>query len=459
VVVTRRFTSLLCLCLALLLWGPVTISAAADRPPNILIIVTDDQRFDQMGAMPRTNALFKAGGVTFPNTYAGTPLCCPSRASIFSGRYSHNTGVRGNTVDEVNHLDLRYTLQHALKAAGYQTGIVGKIFNGWKIDRNPPDFDRWAVMRGGYTNAQFNVDGKLTTQTGYSTDFISNHAKSMLDQFQRDPNKPWFLYVAPFAPHFPYTPHAVDTAANVGTMPDNAALHEKDKGDKPPWIANFKPVDLGRTPAQVWQDQNRSLIHVDRMVQRLFANQSKPNDTLAIFISDNGYLLGEHGVVEDKRLPYTESIHVPMLMRWPARLKGGTVDTRYAMNVDIAPTIAEAARLSTRWLPKLDGRSLLGSYRRDRVYLEGFNSKENPYDAGYPAWTSTLNDDVQYTEWTGPQGKVAFRELYNRRTDPDQLVNLFWLAPTAAANYAAPTAKHLARLRSSAGTTGATACT
>lgn len=447
--------------LALLFLQPVALqqSDAASRP-NILIIVTDDQRLDQMAGMARTNALFKDGGITYTNAYAATPLCCPSRATIFSGRYPHNHGVKGNTIPDVDHLDLGRTMQKALKASGYQTGIAGKIFNGWDIARNPPDFDRWAIMRGGYQNTTFNVNGTLRSDTGYSTDFVSNQAKSMLDQFQAPQNatKPWFLYVAPFAAHFPYTPALIDTNAVVGSMPDHQALRETDKRDKPPWIANYTPTNLGLTPAQVWQAQSRSLLQVDRLVQRLFANQQNPRDTLAIFVSDNGYLLGEHGIAEDKRLPYPESVRVPLLVRWPARLSGHTVDNRLAMNVDITATVAAAAGLPTTYLPVLDGRNLLGSYKRSEVYLEGFASKENPGDPGFPAWSSIIKDGFQYTEWYGPAGRLAFQELYNSATDPQQLLNLFYLAPRAANTFAKPFWTELTRLRTCSGTVGPQAC-
>lgn len=454
-----RFALLASLLLVGLLGVVPARSAVGIAQPNILIIVTDDQRLDQLATMKNTVSLFKTQGVDFTNAYDSTPLCCPSRATIFSGRYAHNHGVQGNQIPDVNHLDLRYTLQKALHTAGYQTGIAGKFFNGWDINRNPPDFDRFAIMQGGYNNATFNVNGVVQQTSQYSTDFVSNQAKSMLDQFQSKPLKPWFMVVAPFAPHFPYQPAAVDVGTNVGSMPANPAQTEADKRDKPPWIANYPTVNLGRTPAQVWQDQARSLQQVDRLVARLFANQKNPQNTLAFFVSDNGYMLGEHGVTEDKRVPYPESVHVPLLMRWPAGLTGGRIDTRYAMNVDIAPTIIGATGVGMTNMPRMDGRNLLGPYRRTRVLLEGYTSKENPNDPGMPAWSSVLDDKFQYTEWYGPQGNLAFRELYNRQTDPNQLVNLFWLAPNAAPSVAAPMATDLARLRTCAGWTGANPCT
>ncbi len=439
---------------------PVNPSPPVFTRPNVLIIVTDDQRVDQMRVLPRTNGLFKSGGVTFSNAYAATPLCCPSRASIFSGQYAHNHGVHGNTIPDVDHLDLSHTLQKALHVAGYQTGIAGKFFNGWDLNRDPPDFDRWAIMKGGYTNTTFNLQGRVTADTGYSTDFVSNQAKSMLDQFQSTANtgKPWFLYVAPFAPHFPYTANPADIRADVGSMVDHPSLHESDTRDKPPWISRYSAPDLGRTPSQVWQLQARALLQVDRLVQRLFDNTKDAQDTLAIFVSDNGYLLGEHGISEDTRLPYAESARVPMLLRWPRRLSGHSTNTRPVMNLDITATVAQAARLPATNLPLLDGRSLLSAYRRSTVFLEGFATKENPKDPGFPAWSSIIRNGFQYTEWTGPKGNLAFRELYNEASDSAQTTNLFWRAPGAAGRIAAPYAGDLASLRSCRGIRGTNPC-
>ena len=430
---------------------------APPKPPNILVIVTDDERVDEQSIMTQTNALFQKGGVTFTNAYAETPLCCPSRASIFTGQYTHNHGVHANSVEEVAHLDLRHTVQAALHQSGYRTGIVGKIFNGWDLTKPPPDFDRHAIMQAGYANTNFLVDGVPQVVPQYSTDFVSDQAVSMLGQFEQDAKHPWFLYVAPFAPHWPYTPAAQDVAADVGTLSTSAALSETDLADKPPWIANRKAVDLGRTPAQVWQDQRRSLLAVDRMVKRLFDTMKHPRDTLAIFISDNGYMLGEHNVTEDKRLPYPESVKVPMTMRWPAQLAGGRKDSRPVLNVDIAATILDAANVDGRDL-KMDGYSLLGRHKRAQVFLESYPAKEFPNDPEIPAWTSVITSDTQYTEWRGPAGLVVFRELYDRTKDPNQLDNLFVVDPPAAEARAVPLAESLTQLRTCAGTRTLTAC-
>src|SRR5205085_9262549 len=133
--------------------------------------------------------------------------------------------------------------------------------------------------------------------------------------------------------------------------------------------------------------------------------------------------------------------------------------TRFALNVDIAPTIVQAARTGTRYLPAMDGHSLLTDYRRNRMFLEGFNAKEFATDPAWPAWTSLVDDQTQYIEWKSRAGAVTFRELYDRRSDPDQLDNLFVTNPAAALARAAPLVPALTLQQRCTGTTGAMACT
>ncbi len=425
--------------------------------PNILVFVTDDQRHDQLAVMRRTRELFGAGGVSFPNAYAQTPLCCPSRASILSGRYTHNHNVRGNTEEWVARFEPDRSIQRELRDAGYQTAIVGKLFDGWPLATAPPYFDRFAIMQGGYdARTPVNIDGVVAPAAMHTGQLVSDQAVAMMRDFQRDASRPWFLYVAPFAPHFPYDPTLGDGDAAVGAMPDIPALREIDRSDKPPWVRDHVNAAGGARPQDIWARQARSLLSVDRTVAKL-VEAAGPN-TLAVFVSDNGYMLGEHGISEDNRLPYTPSIHVPLLVRWPERLKRGRVDTRLVTPADIAPTIAEAARLPRYITDRMDGRSLLGRHRRTRLLLENFFSRENARHQGYPEWTSLRTRSAQYTEWRGPEGTLLYRELYDLARDPAQLDNLLATAGERVAARAARMAADLQRLRACAGTTGVYAC-
>lgn len=459
-----RLTVLLCAAAALAGCGAERPRPAASAP-NILIIVTDDQRLDQMDVMPRTRELFGREGVRFSNAYDETPLCCPSRASIFTGRYTHNHGVGGNAPADVARLDLDTTMQHLLHRAGYQTGIAGKFFNAWDLSKAPPDFDRWAITTAGYRNAPFQVDGDKRTIKQYSTDYIGDRALQMLHQFQRDPSRPWFLYVAPFAPHFPYLPDAGDATAPVPPQHFGPAVHERDLSDKPPELSEgLKKDPFGFSQAYVGELQKRTLLPVDRLVARLLAAVGAKRSTLAIFISDNGYLLGEHGIIENKAVPYPESVHVPMYMRWPGHVKPGTVDDRFALNADIAPTVLAAAHVKPLTDPPPDGRPLTGPARRDTLFLESSRFNEAIETGGrvagvIPAWASIISGRLQYTQWYARDNRtVSFRELYDLRRDPDELQNLLPGGRASQAPRVTRLAQRLEKLRSCRGTAGPAAC-
>ena len=174
------------------------------------MILTDDQRLDgTMAVMPQTLQWFEAGGTRFNNAFANTPLCCPSRASLFSGRYAHNHGVATN--DSAAALDQRFTIQAYLKATGYRTGIFGKYFNAWNLFRNPPSFDDWAIFTAGYSPFRVNERGTVKTITQYATSYIRDNAVSFIEASENQDATPWFLEVATTAPHAPFTARAPST--------------------------------------------------------------------------------------------------------------------------------------------------------------------------------------------------------------------------------------------------------
>ena len=174
------------------------------RRPNVLVLVTDDARAETLQAMPKTRRWLADGGVTFTQGFATTPSCCPSRASILSGRYVHNHGVLRQQLGE--RLDQRTTLARHLKDAGYRTAMAGKFLNRWSLRRPPPHFDRYAQANGGYYDQLWQVDGDLRRVPTYSTTFIGDQALAYLEEFEGDDDRPWFLYLAPFAPHDPRVP-------------------------------------------------------------------------------------------------------------------------------------------------------------------------------------------------------------------------------------------------------------
>ncbi|MGH2737457.1 MAG: sulfatase-like hydrolase/transferase [Actinomycetota bacterium] len=396
-------------------------AAGQGSRPNVLIILTDDQRaMDTMEHMPETLGWFGQGGTTFTEGFATTPLCCPSRAAIMTGRFNHNNNVRTNNDQAL--LDHGSTIQRYLSDAGYRTALAGKFLNLWPVEQNPPHFDRWALLRpenSGYYDARFNVDGTVQTEPSYSTDFIRDYVLDLLDEWESNDDRPWFLLVAPYAPHDPADPAVRHAAAVFPPWPGNPGVFEADKSDKPPSVRN-----ASRTYQEAVVDrerQLRTLLAVDEMVddilQRMEARGEQ--DTLAFFLSDNGFFWAEHGL-RGKNRPYTEAIKVPFLMRWPGRVPAGTGHGSPVANIDLVPTIMEAAGIQPDPQYPLDGRSLLGPGPRKKLLTESWA----PNARG--PWASTRTPTYQYIEYRDrATGAVRFREYYDLVVDPFQLTNLF----------------------------------
>jgi len=408
--------------------GEVQAQASASLP-NILVIVTDDQRPDTLDVMPALQQLFVLNGTQFPNAFASTPLCCPSRASIFSGRYTHNHGVFRSGTDPAV-FDQDATMQARLQKAGYSTAIAGKYLNSWDQSLDPPFFDRWAFFsRGaqsgsaGFYDLRFNVDGKRRTAKKYSTHFIRNQALRFLESSEADDDRPWFLYVAPFAPHPPAEPEPRYSRAKVPEWEMSPAAFEEDILDKPAYMqfSNAKKWRVGR----LRKAQLRSLMSVDDLIERLFNRLDRlgeKQETLAVFLSDNGFMWGEHRRM-GKSVPYTASTQIPMLVRWPGHVRRGAIDQRFASNVDVGPTALDAAGLSAE---AMDGRSLIDrSWQRDRILLEFWEGQNETRPI--PRWASLRTTEHQYTEYyaRGTDGQVVIeREFYDLVADPWQLENL-----------------------------------
>ena len=234
-----------CRCALLSLAGAAP--AAANGRPNILMIMTDDQRADgTMDVMPQTRQWFEDGGIRFNQAFATTPLCCPSRASVFSGRYTHNHGVRTN--DLANVLDQRFTIQAYLKAAGYRTGIFGKYFNAWNLFRNPPSFDDW-ISTAGYSPFRVNENGVVKNINQYATSYIRDNAVRFIEESENQDATPWLLNLQPTAPHAPFTPEP-PTRTRACRPSARPRELETDKRDKPPHIQAERHDERSRPSAR-----------------------------------------------------------------------------------------------------------------------------------------------------------------------------------------------------------------
>ncbi|CUU58181.1 Tat (twin-arginine translocation) pathway signal sequence [Parafrankia irregularis] len=414
--------------------GLVSPASAATRP-NILVIVTDDQPKATQWATQKTYDWIAEQGVRFTNAHCTTPLCAPSRSSIFSGRYAHNHGVRVNA--NPGNLGQNTTVQRYLTQAGYRTGLFGKYLNGWDINASPPHFEEWALLKPSYVDGTYNVNGTVQTINGYTTNVLRNRTLSFLDKAATD-TRPWFAYVAPYAPHGPNTPAAQYADTVVPEWNGRPAVHETDKSDKPPYVQNSTST-LADGQA-VRERQLRTLLSVDDAVQafrdKLVALGQLEN-TLVFYVPDNGYLWGDHGRVA-KSVPYTPAHELPFYVSWPGGgLGSGTVDNRIVGHIDIAPTILDAAGITPN-TPQ-NGFSLLSSSSRDHILTEFW--KKGTAAGGVPTWASYVSTTRQYVEYydlhanaSGQQagtGQVLFREYYDLVNDPGQLVNLLYNATPA----------------------------
>ena len=405
--------------------GPRT-THEPEPPPNILLFITDDQRVGTLGVMPATRRWFKKGGTSFTQAFATTPQCCPSRASIFSGRYAHNHGVLTN--DDASELDSSSLLTRALQAEGYTTAIFGKYLNypgGFanraNVSIDPPHFDEWATFLGGYDDSLFNVDGRLRT-ADYSTTFIEQQAAEALSSFEAAESRPWFLVVAPFAPHPRSKPQPKYEDAPVPKWSPSPATRERDRADKPPFVRRGTPLPFSRAQ-KMRRVQLRTLMSVDDLVERVARSLKKLGErrrTLSLFVSDNGFSWGEHGL-EGKGTAYTESVRIPLLMSWPGHVRGGAVDDRLVANIDLTATILDAGGIAPPQYLNMDGFSLLSDQRRARLLLEHWGLE----DDGLSAWASIRTERAQLIEYYGRDGNIETREYCDLAADPWQLTNLF----------------------------------
>jgi N-acetylglucosamine-6-sulfatase len=427
---------------------------AGAAQPNIVLIITDDQRWDTIAYMPTVQSELVGRGVTFENGFVTNPLCCPSRTSVLTGAYSHSTGVWGNTGPHggFDRFDDDSTVATWLDGAGYETALMGKYLVGYPGGPYvPPGWDRWVVFTRdddenasgpalGYYTYGYNIDGAdfpFVEQATYSTDFLAQEALSFLQAAPR----PFFLYFAPFAPHKPSIPAERHQNA-FSDLPAwrPPSYNERDVSDKPSWIRARPRFDATRRAAldAFRVDQLRSLLAVDEAVASILQSLSESGDlanTIIVYMTDNGYLWGEHRL-RGKRYPYEESIRSPFVVRYDALVGTARTDVRPVLGIDVAPTFAALAGTAA---PGADGRSILpllgaedGMSWRTRFLVEGIGAAPPTYCA-----LRTL----RYTFVTYATGD---RELYDLAADPYQLLNIAG-APTSARTIA-QLRKSLARL-------------
>jgi N-acetylglucosamine-6-sulfatase len=396
---------------ALFLAGP------ASGQPNVVLIVTDDQRWDTLWAMPTVQAELVAKGVTFSNAFVVNPLCCPSRASILTGNFSHTTRVYRN--GGIVNFDERRTIAVALRRAGWRTGFLGKYLNGYAGTRVPPGWNRWFAFSPSNIHRFFdyrvNADGQLrdygSAEADYATDVLAAEAEAFI---AADDPRPFLLAILPFAAHWPALPAPRHAGTFGGLEPWRPESYSEDVSDKPAWIRRVE-FDAAFTD-ELRKRQYQSLLAVDDAVGRVVAaleGAGKLEETMIVFTSDNGVLWGEHGILQ-KVVPYEESIRVPLVVRYGSQVR---TDGRLVLNIDLAPTIAELAGVRF----EADGASLLPLLASPAGGGRGEFLVES---RGYPGFASPPYCALRTRGRMHAVYADGSRELYDLGSDPLQLENL-----------------------------------
>ena len=414
---------------------------AQSRRRNIVFILTDDHRHDFIGALghpwlqghtPHIDRLLTRGA-HFRNGFVTSSLCSPSRASILTGLYMHAHRVTDNFSPLSQSL---VTFPQLLKQNGYRTGFLGKWHMGGDSDAPQPGFDHWVSFRGQgeYTDPTINRNGVSSKVQGYMGDVLTAEAR----RFIRDnASRPFCLYLSHKAVHYPFQPprrHANLWPGMAAPKPASMPYKEEFYQQLPEWVKRRRysrhGVDglFGHTSNfdDAYRGYCQCLKSVDDSVGEVMTELEErglANDTLVVYMGDNGYLWGEHGLV-DKRAMYEPSMRVPLIAHCPDLTGARTVDAM-ALNLDIAPTFMEAA--GVRVPAGLHGRSLLpllrggnatpSDWRRDFIY-------EYEWEQDYPYTPTITGLRTERHSLMMPQGVWDIAELYDVRTDPEQMRNL-----------------------------------
>jgi len=404
---------------------------------NMVFILIDDQRYDALGMMghpfletPRLDALAE-GGIFFENAFVTTSLCSPSRASFLSGQYAHTHGVLDNSTRLPESTP---TFPKELQKAGYETAFVGKWHMGGSSDDPRPGFDRWVSFKGQgeYYNCTFNIDGEQKKMDGYTTDIITDYAVEFLEK-KRD--KPFFLYMSHKAVHgdfYPAKRHEGVYDGETYPHPDTYANTEENYRGKPEWVKeqrqSWHGVD-GMYNKRIefdpfTRDYCETMLAVDDSVGRVVDALDKMgllDSTLIVYTSDNGFLFGEHGLI-DKRTMYEPSIRIPMIAHCPDLFEGGQRKKEMILNIDFAPTFLETAGME---IPaSVQGRSFYKLLTGEPIDWRTEFLYEYYWERSFPQTPTVLGvrtDKYKLMRFHGVWDKY---ELYDIENDPHEKMNL-----------------------------------
>ncbi|MEJ7779754.1 MAG: sulfatase [Daejeonella sp.] len=436
-------------------------SIPGTKPRNIIFILSDDHRYDFMGFTGKVPGLKTPNldkianeGAHFQNAFVTTALCSPSRASILTGQYAHTHTVVDNQSQAPK--SLIYFPQY-LQKAGYQTSFFGKWHMGGGGGEPRPGFNRWVSFagQGVYYNPKLNIDGKLVAynDSAYITDILTDLTLDWLKN--RNKNKPFFVYLSHKAVHSDFKPARKDigvyknvqiqypismfSTANKdskkfsrGRQADSTS-HLFNYRDIPQWVRlqrySWHGVDFmyhGQTDFdQFYIDYLETLMGIDTSVGRVLdylKENNLDNETLVIYMGDNGFSFGEHGLI-DKRHAYEESMRVPLIARAPAMIKAGSKIKEMVLNVDIGPSVLEMAGVKkpgqmqgTSFLPLLNGKQP-ANWRKEIFY-------EYYWENAFPQTPTQYAVRTDQYKFIRSQGVWDINQLYDIQKDPYEVNNL-----------------------------------
>jgi len=415
--------------------APALLSRPSKR--NLILILVDDHRFDMMSGLghpwlktPHLDRLMR-GGAAFPNAFVTTSLCSPSRASILTGQYMHAHRVRDNFTPLETSIP---TFPQLLQRAGYRTGFVGKWHMGGASDERRPGFDHWISFRGQgeYFDPLLNVNGVRRRVKGYVTDILTAEALRFLRGHR---GRPFCLYFSHKAVHHDFQPaprHRDLYRTEKVPRPESMFYRQEVYEQWPEWVRRRRysrhGVDglLGQTATfdEFYRAYCRCLMAVDESIGQVMDSLDELgllNDTLVLYLGDNGYLWGEHGLV-DKRAMYEPSIRIPLFAHCPDLFDGGRTVDRMALNLDIGPTLLDAAGLAPP--PSFHGRPLLPLLQDRSLEWRNEFLYEYEWERDYPYTPTITGLRTERYSFMQYYGLWDIDELYDISQDPEQMTNL-----------------------------------
>jgi N-acetylglucosamine-6-sulfatase len=415
-------------------------SGSSKKPRNVIFILSDDHRYDFMGFLgkpkfletPNMDRLAREGAYIKYATVS-TSLCSPSRASILTGQYAHRHGVVDNNTRVPQ--GTRFFPQD-LQKAGWQTAFMGKWHMGHASDEPRPGFDRWISFRGQgvYYNPTFNIDGKQVKREGHVSDLLTDYALDWIEK-GRDRDKPFMLYLSHKAVHAMFEPpkRYLGKYENVKIeYPENMADTEENYKGKPRWVReqrnSWHGVDYmyhGQMDFDTFYRRYcETLLSVDDSIGRIIKylkDSHLAEDTLVMYMGDNGFVLGEHGLI-DKRHMYEESMRVPFLAWCPGMIKPGTIIENLIQNIDIAPTILDVAGIETP--ARMDGKSFLPILQGRKIPWRDVAFYEYYWERNFPQTPTTHGVRTNRYKYIHYHGIWDIDELYDLKEDPEEMHNL-----------------------------------